>query len=62
MHSNDEPKRKRTARVRRGLSRALMILTADLEVLRKEYRHHGMSKAGLEDYELAVQWISQQSR
>lgn len=62
MKSNDEPKVKRTARVRRGLARASMTLTADIEVLRKEYRHHGMSKADLEDYELAVQWISQQSR
>lgn len=62
MQPNDEPKVRRTARVRRGLGRALMILIADLEVLRKEYRHHGMAKADLEDYELAVQWISQQSR
>jgi hypothetical protein len=62
VSSDDEKKVKRTARVKRGLNRAFAVIVADLETIRGEYHAHGMTKAALDDYELAVQWIYQQSR
>jgi hypothetical protein len=63
MSTKQSDKRQRmTARVRRGLSRVLMVANADLTILRTEFREHGMTKARLEDYEMAVAWIRQQKR
>lgn len=45
--------------VRRGLARALKTLEGDIEVIRTEYREHGMNKRDLEDYEQALEWIRQ---